>query len=102
MRLTLTDEEISEILTALYFSENDNTKLEAKIQEQWQRPIKPSKRNATIKATETRERAVKKKMENAINLMMLEGEKITAYSIAKKAEISYNSAKKYLYLFQND
>lgn len=100
MRLTLTDDEVSKILTVLHYSENDYTDLMEKIQEQWQRPIKQSKRDATIKATNTKIKITKDKIQNAVNLMRLEGEKMTPYSVAKKAGVSYNSAKKYSFLFQ--
>ena len=37
------------------------------------------------------------KVQNAINLLRLEGKDITPYAVAKVANISYNTAKKYIY-----
>jgi len=38
----------------------------------------------------------KEKIQNAINLLKLEGKEITAYRVAKEAGVSYNTARKYL------
>ena len=56
--------------------------------------IESAKRASAIKANKAKE-----KVRNAINLLRLEGlknEEITAYKVAKTANISYNTAKKYL------
>jgi predicted transcriptional regulator len=50
---------------------------------------------ATNKATKKRTDSAKKKIENAINIMRLENKKMTYYAIAKRANVSYNTAKKY-------
>lgn len=100
MRLTLADKEVFQILALLYENETkDNKILSNKIRKQWNKPIKLTKKNATKKAIEFKQQATKNKIQNAINLMRLEGEKITIYSVAKKAGVSYNSAKKYSYIF---
>jgi len=57
-----------------------------------------NKRTATAKATEQKIRRVKEKIDNAINLLRLQGKEITPYQVAKEAQISYNTAKKYLKL----
>ena len=103
MRLTLTDYEVASVIVALENSgQEENKELAEKVRKQMTRPIKQSKRNATKKAIEIKKQRTQDKITNAVNLMRLEGEKITAYSVAKKAGISYNSAKKYGYLFQID
>ncbi len=51
---------------------------------------------ATNKATESRTAKAKEKIQNAINLLRMENKKITHYSIAKTAGVSYVTVKKYL------
>jgi len=51
---------------------------------------------AAEKAREALQEQTKNKVQNAINLLQMEGKEITAYRIAKTANISYNTAKKYL------
>jgi len=51
---------------------------------------------ATSKATESRIAKAKEKIQNAINLLRMENKKMTHYSIAKTAEVSYVTVKKYL------
>ena len=53
-------------------------------------------REATQRATLTRKNAVKAKIQNAINLLRIEGKEITPYRVAKTAGISFTTAKKYL------
>ena len=53
---------------------------------------------ATKKANEKKQETSKKKIENAVNMLRLEGKEITAYAVAKVAGISYNTARKYLKL----
>ena len=48
------------------------------------------------KARTARTQKTKEKVQNAINLLRIEGKEITPYQIAKVANISYNTAKKYL------
>jgi response regulator of citrate/malate metabolism len=54
---------------------------------------------AAIKAREALQEQTKKKVENAINLLRMEQKEITPYAVAKTANISYNTAKKYLKQF---
>ena len=51
---------------------------------------------ATLEANRSKILESKKKINNAINLLRLEGRDITPYAVAKTAAISYNTAKKYL------
>jgi len=62
------------------------------------REIKQSykKKTATGKANEAKISKSKAKVENAINLLRMEGKEITPYAVGKTANISYNTAKKYL------
>jgi len=59
-------------------------------------PVSQKKTDAAHKATAIRQKRTKEKIQNAINLLKLEGKEITAYSVAKTAGISYNTARKYL------
>jgi len=59
-------------------------------------PPSKAKQEAAAKATKTRQEIAKRKIQDAINLLRLEGEEITAYKVAKKAGVSYNTVKKYL------
>jgi len=51
---------------------------------------------ASKKATDTRSKKAKEKIQNAINLLRMEGKEITAYSISKVSGVHYNTVKKYL------
>lgn len=64
------------------------------------REIKRSvkKRMAIDKATEARTKQAKAKIQNAMNLLQIEGKKLTLYSIAKTAQVSYSTVKKYITL----
>ena len=53
--------------------------------------VESARRASKIKADRTKE-----KITNAVNLLRLQGEKITPYKVAKVAGVSYNTAKKYL------
>ena len=59
-------------------------------------PPSQKKRDAAAAATKIRQARAKEKIQNAINLLKLEGKEITAYSVAKTAGVSYNTARKYL------
>jgi len=59
-------------------------------------PPSQKKTDAAKKATAIRQARAKEKIQNAINLLKLEGKEITAYSVAKTAGVSYNTARKYL------
>ena len=53
--------------------------------------VESAKRASKIKADKAKEKVI-----NAVNLLRLQGEEITPYKVAKTAQISYNTAKKYL------
>ncbi len=119
MRLTLDDDvalDIAHALNLVYKDENfkkvfrwknDNGEfvknfkyLADEILKEYHKPIKTTKRNATKNATLAKIETTKKKLESTINLMRLEGKKISVYSVAKESGVSYNTAKKYDYLLE--
>ena len=51
---------------------------------------------ATREATESRTKAAKEKIQNAINILRMENKKITHYSISQVAEVSFVTVKKYI------
>ena len=53
---------------------------------------------AALEATEARTAKAKKKIQNAINILRMENKKLTHYSIAKTAKVSYLTVKKYISL----
>ncbi len=59
-------------------------------------PPSAKKQESAKRAREALQAKTKEKIENAINLLKLEGKEITPYAVAKTAKISYNTAKKYL------
>ena len=59
-------------------------------------PPSPKKQESAKRAREALQAKTKEKIQNAINLLKLEGKEITAYRVAKEAGVSYNTAKKYL------
>ena len=54
------------------------------------------RKSAAAAATAEREKRVKEKIQNAVNMLRMEQKEITPYQVAKMAGISYNTAKKYL------
>lgn len=99
MRLTFTENEFYSILECLKKVDLNmaNMLLNKKID--YGNSITPTKRNATRNATESKVLKTKEKITNSLNLMRLEGKKITAYAVAKESGVSFNSCKKYEYLF---
>jgi len=63
-------------------------------------PVSEKKRESAKRAAELKARTAKEKVTNAVNLLRLQGEEITPYKVAKTAEVSYNTAKKYLKSFK--
>jgi len=59
-------------------------------------PPSPKKIEGAKKAREALQAKTKEKIQNAINLLKMEGKEITPYRVAKEAGVSYNTAKKYL------
>jgi hypothetical protein len=71
-------------------------------EEKYEKSITEKKTNATKKATKTRQDIAKKKIEASVNMMRMFNQKITIYSVAKEAQVSYNTASKYKdYIIQN-
>ena len=62
------------------------------------KPISNKKTEAAKKATIIRQERAKQKIRDAVNLLNLENAKININSVAKKADVSYNTVKKYSYL----
>jgi len=54
------------------------------------------RKEASKRATEARSQRAKEKIQNAINLLRMEGKDITAYSISKVSGVHYTTVKKYL------
>ena len=109
MRLTVTIEEYSLIQLSLEnyqekIDDHEATLLKEKLEKQFKQSFVTHslKRNATKKATYVKMGRTKDKIRNAINLMNLENQKITINAVSKKADVSYNSVKKYSYLLQLD
>ena len=61
----------------------------------YQKSITEKKTKATQKATRTRQETAKRKIEATVNMMRMFNQKITIYSVAKEAQVSYNTASKY-------
>ena len=55
-----------------------------------------NKRKNAKKATVAKVVKTREKIQNAINLLKLQGEEINPYRVAKIAKVSYNTARKYL------
>ena len=60
-----------------------------------------NKRKNAYKATTAKINKTKEKIQNAINLLRLQGEEINPYRIAKLANVSYNTARKYFKSYQD-
>ena len=82
----------------IYISENLLKKLEN------YKTIKfsPAKINAITKASDIRSKKTKKKFKTAVSKLLEEGSNLTPYKIAKKANISFETAKKYLKLLNEN
>jgi hypothetical protein len=63
-----------------------------------ERVTSTKKQKAIEYATQKKVLKTKEKIQNAINLIRLEGNKITPYRVAKIGGVSYQTAKKYLKL----
>jgi len=60
------------------------------------------KKISTKQASLSREKASRKKIQNAINLLTLEGSEITAKSISETSGVTFNTAKKYLSIINGE
>ena len=66
--------------------------------EKYSSKIEPSNKRieSARRAANSKAKKAKEKIDNAINLLKLQGVEITIYKVAKTAKVSYNTAKKYL------
>lgn len=95
MRITITDNEFGSIQKILL--QNDTT-LYDRFNEEFKKSIlscTTKKIKATAKANIAKRKKSRDSITNAVNLLRFEDKKITVYSVAKTASISYNTAKQY-------
>ena len=95
MRITITNEEFDRIQKILV--QNDTT-LYNRFNEEFKKSVlscTAKKINATSKANFAKRKKSKNAVTNAVNILRFEDKKITVYSVAKTAAISYNTAKQY-------
>lgn len=59
-------------------------------------PPSPKKQESAQRARAVLQQRTKEKIQNAVNLLKMEGKDITPYRVAKVAGVSYNTARKYL------
>jgi len=95
MRITITNHEFNAIQKILV--QND-TSLYNRFNEEFKKSIlscTPKKIKATTKANMAKRKKSRNAITNAVNILRFEDKKITVYSVAKTAQISYNTAKQY-------
>lgn len=95
MRITITNDEFNTIQKILV--QNDMTLYE-RFNEEFKKSIlsrTPKKIKATVKANKVKRKKSREAITNAVNLLRFEDKKITVYSVAKAANVSYNTAKQY-------
>lgn len=97
MRITINEEDLQGIISFLKKHNNNEyvSILESEFENNKSRDI-TNKQKSILEARKERTNKLKEKIENAMNLLRLENKEITAYSVSKVADISYNSARKYL------
>ena len=61
-----------------------------------ERIISQTKQDTARKALKIKVSKTKEKIQNAINLLRLQGKPINAYQVAKLSGVAYNTARKYL------
>jgi len=61
-----------------------------------ERIISPKKQDTARAALKVKVSKTKEKIQNAINLLRLQGKPINAYQVAKLSGVAYNTARKYL------
>ncbi len=59
-------------------------------------PPSKKRQESAQRARAVLQQRTKEKIQNAVNLLKMEGKEITPYRVAKEAGVSYNTAKKYL------
>ena len=89
MRISLTKEEVIELKKG-----NVVDSLLSKIEREENKEVSEKLINGIAKAREKRTKDTNKKIENAINILMFENKKLTTYSVAKAAGVSYNTINK--------
>ncbi len=95
MRITISEHEFGAIQKILL--QND-TSLYDRFNEELKKSIlscTKKKKKATVKANMAKRKKSKNAVTNAVNMLRFENKKITVYSVAKTAQISYNTAKQY-------
>lgn len=95
MRITITDHEFESLQKILV---QTDMSLYNRINEEFKKAVlscTPKKIKATAKANKMKRQKSRDAITNAVNLLRFENKKITVYSVAKTAEISYNTAKQY-------
>ena len=95
MRITISNDEFNTIQKILV--QNDMTLYE-RFNEEFKKSIlsrTPKKIKATAKANKVKRKKSRDAITNAVNLLRFEDKKITIYSVAKAANVSYNTAKQY-------
>ncbi len=95
MRLTITNHEFDAIQKILVQKDES---LYNRFNEEFKKSVlscTPKKIKATSKANIAKRKKSRDSITNAVNLLRFEDKKITIYSVAKTAAISYNTAKQY-------
>lgn len=99
MRYSITKEEYEIIMMALQRDTDNNQEaidiLKKRDRESMKRYLNSKKINATENANDAKISASRENIKIAVNCLRLKEKKITAYSVAKEASISFNTAKKY-------
>ena len=95
MRLTLNYKEVEKLLDII---ESIDVELHHVINTQYKADKskdKSKKQQSIQEATKHRQDTAKAKINNAINILRLEGKNLTVYAIAKESGCSYNTVKKH-------
>ncbi|MCP4969102.1 MAG: hypothetical protein GY932_00740 [Arcobacter sp.] len=95
MRITITNHEFETIQKILV---QNNMTLYNRFNEELKKSIlscTPKKTKATNKANIAKRKKSRESITNAVNMLRFENKKITVYSVAKTADVSYNTAKQY-------
>ena len=87
---------LSKKITMREVLEKPRKTMEAMLEEMEDYGKSEGRKEGIAKARIARTNKTKEKVQNAINLLRIEGKEITAYHVAKVADISFNTAKKYL------
>jgi len=91
----------SDLANSIDFTDNDNQEIKQLIEQietNLTKPKSSAKQRAAQKATNIRQERAKEKIRNAVNLLHLENAKVNVNSVSKKANVAYNTVKRYSYL----